>query len=130
MINETKTDDITTVAELYDYMEREGFQFKYYNGGVKDEVDLAIKDIQETNRRLILESTGLQQLLEDMMRQRMETAEEEHTREIVESQSIEDLLNFTPEDGEVDTEDDSDVLALDFSSEEEKEARFIEVIRK
>ena len=66
MINETKTDDITTVAELYDYMEKQGFQFKFFDGYDRDEVDRTIKDIQAANRRLILESTGLQPLLEDM----------------------------------------------------------------
>ena len=47
--NETKTDDITTVAELYDYMEKSGFQFKFYDGYDRDEVDRTIKDIQDTN---------------------------------------------------------------------------------
>ena len=45
MINETKTDDITTVAELYDYMEKSGFKFKFYDGFDRDEVDRAIQRI-------------------------------------------------------------------------------------
>lgn len=129
MINETKTEDITTVAELYDYMEKNGFQFKFYDGFDRDEVDRSIKDIQDTNRRLILESTGLQQLLEDMIRQKMETTEMEHAKEVVESQSVQDLLNFVPEDGEVDTEDDSEVLSADFS-EDADEKGSLKVIRK
>ena len=60
---------------LYDYMEKSGFQFKFYDGFDRDEVDRSIKDIQDTNRRLILESTGLQQLLEDMIRQKAETTD-------------------------------------------------------
>ena len=129
MINETKTEDITTVAELYDYMEKNGFQFKFYDGFDRDEVDRSIKDIQDTNRRLILESTGLQQLLEDMIRQKMETTEMEHAKEVVESQSVQDLLNFVPEDGEVDTEDDSDVLSADFSEDADDKGS-LKVIRK
>lgn len=129
MINETKTDDITTVAELYDYMERSGFQFKFYDGFDRDEVDRSIKDIQDTNRRLILESTGLQQLLEDMIRQKAETTEMEHARNIAENESIKDLLNFMPEDSEVDTEADTDVLNTDFSDEEE-ESTTLKIIRK
>ena len=35
----------------------------------KDEIDFAIKDIQNTNRRVILESTGLQAQLEEMREQ-------------------------------------------------------------
>lgn len=129
MINETKTDDITTVAELYDYMEKSGFQFKFYDGFDRDEVDRSIKDIQDTNRRLILESTGLQQLLEDMIRQKAETTEMEHARNIAENESIKDLLNFMPEDSEVDTEADTDVLNTDFSDEEE-ETSTLKIIRK
>lgn len=116
MINETKTDDITTVAELYDYMEKSGFQFKFYDGYDRDEVDRTIKDIQDTNRRLILESTGLQPLLEDMMRQRMEQQEADVTKEATSApgKTLEDLLNFQPSDGEIATEDDSEVVNQDF----------------
>ena len=121
MINETKTDDITTVAELYDYMEKSGFQFKFYDGYDRDEVDSTIKDIQDTNRRLILESTGLQPLLEEMTRKQMETKEEEYTAQIVnqDGATLQDLLNFKPEDGEIDTEDDESATQLEFSESSE-----------
>ena len=121
MISETKTDDITTVAELYDYMEKQGFQFKFYDGYDRDEVDRTIKDIQAANRRLILESTGLQPLLEDMARQRMQSQEEQHTHQMVneEGHTLEDLMNFNPEDGDIDTEEDSSATDLNFSEEEE-----------
>lgn len=118
MINETKTDDITTVAELYDYMEKSGFQFRFYDGFPKDEVDTAIKDIQDTNRRLILESTGLQQTLEDMMRQRQENLESSHTQEITQQENLQDLLDFHPSDVVVDSESDDDVLNEQFESSE------------
>jgi len=120
MINETRTDDITTVAELYQYMEDSGFIFKYFQGADKDEVDRAITDIKEANRKLILESTGLQQLLEDMIQQQKQTKEEEYARQITEQQKIEDLLQFTPEDGEIATEEDAEALNIDFSEDAEK----------
>ena len=121
MINETKTDDITTVAELYDYMEKSGFKFKFYDGYDRDEVDRTIKDIQDTNRRLILESTGLQPLLEEMARQKMETKEEEYAEEVLNKAgtTLQDLLNFKPEDGEIDTEDDESATQLDFNESSE-----------
>ena len=117
MINETKTDDITTVAELYDYMEKSGFQFKFYDGYSRDEVDRTIKDIQDTNRRLILESTGLQPLLEEMARQKMETKETEYAEQVLnqDGSTLQDLLNFKPEDGEIDTEDDESATQLEFN---------------
>ena len=122
MINETKTDDITTVAELYKFMEDNGFQFKFYDGYNRDEVDRAIKDITETNRRLILESTGLQPLLEEMAKKRQETQEEQYTQQVTEDTTLQDLLNFSPSDEEIAVEDDSEVLNEDFSEEEEKSA--------
>lgn len=125
MINETKTDDITTVAELYKFMEDNGFQFKFYDGYDRDEVDRAIKDITETNRRLILESTGLQPLLEEMARKRMETAEEEKTKQVVEDTSLQDLLNFSPSDTDIAVEQDDDVLNEDFEKESEEKTTII-----
>lgn len=122
MINETKTDDITTVAELFQYMEDRGFQPQYYDGAIKDEIDLAIKDIQESNRRLILESTGLEQTLNDMIEQKRAKIEEDHTEEVTQQLSIQELLNFSPEDNEIEIESDADAINADFSEEEVLEA--------
>ena len=129
MINETKTDDITTVAELYDYMEKNGFQFKFNDGFARDEVDRTIKDMQEYLRRLVLESTGLQPLLEEMMRKKMETAEEEKTAQLTSQTSLEDMLNFNAEDTDIATEADEDVLNEQFD-EEEKPSEEVVINRK
>lgn len=121
MINETKTDDITTVAELYDFMEKQGFKFNFYDGYDRDEVDRTIKDINAANRRLILESTGLQPLLEDMMKQRQAAQEAQFAQEAVSEPgaTLEDLLNFNPEDSEVETENDDAVTGASFDEDEE-----------
>lgn len=117
MINETKTDDITTVAELYDYMEKSGFKFKFYDGFDRDEVDRTIKDIQDANRRLILESTGLQPLLEEMARKRMQTVEEEATNDIINGDvTLQDMLDFKATDNDIETEADEEVLDVVFDS--------------
>ena len=121
MINQTKTDDITTVAELYQYMEDQGFVFKFHDGYDRDEVDRAITDIQETNRRLILESTGLQPLLEEMMRKRIKTQEEEYTQQVVENQQLQELLNFQADDGEIETESDDEALNMDFNDDDDSQ---------
>ena len=123
MIQETRTDDITTVAELYDYMEKQGFQFKYYDGANRDEVDRTIHDIQETIRRLVLESTGLQSTLEEMIRQRQRSIEEQKAIQSTDSEqgglSLQDLLNFNAaEVTEPDHEDDAAVLEEQFDVEE------------
>ena len=127
MINETKTDDITTVAELYDYMEKSGFKFKFYDGFDRDEVDRTIKDIQDANRRLILESTGLQPLLEEMARKRMQTVEEEATNEIINGDvTLQDMLDFRATDNDIETEDDSEVLDMEFETPDTS----LKIIRK
>ena len=118
MINETKTSDVTTVAELYQYMEDRGFQFKFYDNYTRDEVDQAIKDIQDANRRLILESTGLQSLLEDMAKKRMESSEEARTEEAIAQVSLQEILDFSPTDEPIAEEDDSEVLDEEFSEED------------
>lgn len=118
MISESKTDDITTVAALYDYMEKSGFKFRFYDNIDRDEIDRSIKDIQATNKRLILESTGLNSLLEDMIRKKMDSMEEERTEEATSDVSLEDLMNFNADDyTEVATEDDNEVTSLDFSED-------------
>ena len=96
-------------------MEKSGFKFKFYDGFDRDEVDRSIKDIQDINRRLILEATGLQSLLEEMAHARMRTVEEEQTEEIVNGDvTLQDMLNFQATDGDIDTEDDSEVLDMEF----------------
>lgn len=120
MINETKTDDITTVAELYDYMEKNNFQFKFYDGFPKDEVDRTIEDIQTSNRRLILESTGLQQTLDDMIKQQQAKNEMSYTEDITSKDNLKDLLDFQADDMEIATENDSDVMEQNFDDEIEK----------
>lgn len=123
MIQETKTSDITTVAELYDFMEKSGFKPNFYDGFDRDEVDRAIKDITETNRRLVLESTGLQPLLEEMAKKRMETAEQEHTAAVVEDTSLKDLLEYNADDVDIETESDEDVLNQEFEEEKKEEPK-------
>lgn len=120
MIQETKTDDITTVAELYDYMEKQGFQFKFYDGFDRDEVDMTIKDIQSTLRTLVLESTGLQPLLEQLAQKRLETKEEEQAAAALSTpgKTINDLLDAMPDDGEIATETDNVATEYNFDEED------------
>ena len=56
-----------------------------------------------------------------MAKQRMQSQEEQHTQKMVneEGHTLEDLMNFNPEDGDIDTEEDSSATDLNFSEEEE-----------
>jgi len=128
MINETKTDDITTVAELYDYMEKNGFQFTFFDNNPRDEVDRTIQDMQEYTRKLVLESTGLGTLLEEMARTRIQNAEQDLTNQAAEKMSLDDLMNFSADDMEVDTEADDEAINEDFS--EDKDDPGFDIIMK
>lgn len=113
MIANTKTDDITTVSELCQYIEDRGFKLKYYDNVDRDEIDTAIHDIQETNRRLILESTGLTTQLQDMIEQKKQQTEEALSERAAEDVSLEDLVEANKEI-QIDTESDNEVLNMDF----------------
>ena len=52
-----------------------------------------------------------------MARKRMETAEQEHTAAVTEDNTLEDLLNYNPDDTDIDTESDEEVLAESFEDE-------------
>lgn len=124
MINQTKTDDITTVAELYQYMEDNGFEFKFHDGFDRDEVDMAITDIQNANRRLILEATGLETLLEDMINQKQRTIEETFAKQQVsEDITLKDLINFSSADlqADISVETDEEALDMEFDAEDDKD---------
>lgn len=118
MIAETKTSDITTVAEVGDYLEKTGFVPSYDVSVSRDEVDQAINDIQQSLRKTILESTSIQPLLESLIKKQQESLEDQKTKQATSDVSLQDLMNFTPDQtAEVETEADSDVQDLDFSSE-------------
>lgn len=119
MIAETRTDEITTVSELYDYMERQGFQFKYFDGVDRDEVDKALTDLKKSQRDLILEATGLQPLLEEMARKRSQTAEEDRAAQAISQTSLADLSADLAEPDPIITESDEEATAIDFAADEE-----------
>lgn len=57
---------IKTVADLYNYLESNGFQFNFYDKENKDVVDFTIADIKESIRNEITNATGLDIKLEHM----------------------------------------------------------------
>ena len=60
MINESRTEDIVTMSELASYLEERNFMPSFYDNNPRDEVDRTIADLQDTQRRLIMESLSLQ----------------------------------------------------------------------
>lgn len=64
MIESSQGDVLRTIADLVNYLEKEGFEFEYYDNEERDVVDATINDMKEYLRTLVLESTGLEQTLE------------------------------------------------------------------
>ena len=120
MIAETKTSDITTFAEAGEYLEKTGFVPTYDISVTRDEVDQCLKDIQESQRRTILESTSIQPLLEDLIKKQQESIETQKSKQATSDVTLEDLMSFNPDDAtEIAVEADSDVTDLDFSEEKD-----------
>ena len=123
MIQETHTDDITTVAELYDYMEKQGFKFRFYDGFDRDEVDFTIKDMQETLRQLVLESTGLQPLLEQLAKKRIEQEESNYAAAATQAEgsTLLDIMEAMPDENDIETETDEAATQYNFDEEDNEE---------
>jgi hypothetical protein len=117
MIANTKTDDITTLSELYQYIEDKGYKLRFYDNYDRDEIDVAIKDIQATNRRTILEATGLTSQLQEMIEQKKAQTEQALTDDVEQNVTLEDLIKANTEIN-VGTESDEEALAINFNKEE------------
>ncbi|NCU28464.1 MAG: hypothetical protein EOM85_02225 [Candidatus Moranbacteria bacterium] len=116
MIEESKTEDLTTLSEVAELLEREGFEMPYYDGGNRDAIDFAIKNIQETNAALIKESTGLTAQIESITNRLKMEQELQKTAEATSDISIDDLMqNY--DNIEIPEEDDELVLDEDFTNE-------------
>lgn len=118
MIEQTKTDDITTVAELYQYMEDQGFEFKYYKGDIKDEVDFCMKDIKDTLRQTVLDSVGIGSLLEQMIKRRETQQETIDAAEASDKISVDELLGLDPSEFGMEIEEEDDSVVRDFNFDE------------
>jgi hypothetical protein len=60
IITAASKDVISNVAELVDFIERNGYEFKYYDNVSRDIVDESIKDIKSYIRQFISTTTGLE----------------------------------------------------------------------
>lgn len=57
--NTKNAGDFESVGELFYWLEKRGFKNQYYNGVTKDIVDETLKNIQNSNRRLYVNETGI-----------------------------------------------------------------------
>lgn len=66
IITRSSKDVIATVADLVNYLEENNFEFNYYDGVDRDVVDKSMKDIKEYIKRVVLDSTGLEIVFENI----------------------------------------------------------------
>jgi hypothetical protein len=110
---------VATVADLADYIEQCGGKFTYYDGVDRDVVDKTIKDIQEYNRKLVLDATGLDATLETIMESYHRKVEEQATDKATALTSLEDIVNEQRAgNAQFDRELESETL-IDMSMEDE-----------
>ena len=64
LITASSNDVISNVAQLVQYIEEQGFEFKYYDNVDRDVVDKSLKIMQQFVQRLFLDETGLEHVFE------------------------------------------------------------------
>ena len=62
--NVKDANEFDSFGEVYAYLEKTGWQNKYYDGAVRDEVDNTEKDIKNWNRYLYVNETGIAEEIE------------------------------------------------------------------
>lgn len=93
MVDVGSTEVISTVSELCQYLEDNGFQFRFYDGVSRDIVDATIEDQKEWTRNFVLGATGIQQtyeLIEDAYKNALE---ETKTTEAVNKISLDEIVS-------------------------------------
>lgn len=86
-------DVISTVSDLCNYLEENGFQFKYYDNVARDIVDKTIENQQQWTRRFVIDSAGLIQQEYDIIKDAYQSEmEKDKTKKATEEISIEDII--------------------------------------
>ena len=121
LITEASDDVISTVADLVDYIEKQGFKFDYYDGVNRDIVDQSLEDIKQYIRRLVLDTSGAQlesvfDSIDNALRVEKETLASAESYDQV---SLEDLYKEAVDKRE-------EILQEEFAEEEQEEVVFNE----
>lgn len=121
LITEASEDVISTVADLVDYLEKNGFKFNYYDNVNRDIVDKSLEDIKQYIRRLVLDTSGAQlesvfESIDNALRVEKETKESAASYEKV---PLEDLYQQALERRE-------EILEDEYAAEEQDEVIFDE----
>lgn len=92
LIELTDGEVISTVSELAEYLEDNGFQFKYYDGVSRDIVDKTIEDQQEWYRNFFANATGIQATYDLIEKGYRTKLEQERTGKAIEETPLDELI--------------------------------------
>lgn len=106
---------IKTVADLYKYMEKNGFEFKFYDKEERDIVDKTLNDIKHSIREQIVNATGLDLKIQEITKSFKDKMEDNLTEHTILSSPLDDMVNEDYYE-EVELETDNKLLdeELDF----------------
>lgn len=106
---------IKTVADLYKYMEKNGFEFKFYDKEERDIVDKTLNDIKHSIREQIVNATGLDLKIQEITKSFKDKMEDNLTEHAILSSPLDDMVNEDYYE-EVELETDNKLLEeeLDF----------------
>lgn len=95
VITTANNDVISTVAELADYIEKCGGQYKFYDNVPRDIVDKTIDDLKNYIRTLVTDATGLDVMLENIMENYKTSVENDAAKAASSKLSLNDIVaNF------------------------------------
>lgn len=112
---------IKTVADLYKYMEKNGYEFKFYDHEERDIVDRTIKDIKDTIRKEISNATGLDIKLEEIQKTFKQQQETNLTEEVIEDSPLSAIIGddyYDEIEFETDKELEKEELDLEYFEDE------------
>jgi len=88
---------ISTVADLCGYLEKNGFEFNFYDKVERDVVDNTIQHMKDYTRTVVMESTGLEIMLQGMQEQLSSNKAMDADHEAFDEMDIEDAIGYVQE---------------------------------
>lgn len=121
LITASSQDVISNVAQLVEYIEKEGFEFTFYDNVDRDIVDKSLKDIQQFLQRLVMDATGLDSVFETISNAVKEEDAVKKDSESFERVPLEDLYQnaVVGQSEEFDAELEAEELLFDEDEEDD-----------
>ena len=120
LIEAASQDVISNVAQLVEYIENNGYQFKFYDDVDRDIVDKSLKDQQQFIKRLVMDATGLETIFETISSSVKKEDATNKDAESYEKVPLEDLFldTMTRENEEFDKEVSEQEVEIEDDEEE------------